>query len=93
MLSEQYFILFSLWAVLGWVRIQFEWYFRERTEVGKCTSSTEAKTLIIFTAVSLSIWVKILLYTAGWQVLNVWMVTHICALQLVFPCGLNREAS
>lgn len=73
MLSEQYFSLLLSTGSLGWVWMQFEWYFRESTEVGKYASTIDAEILIIFTPVSLGIWVKLLLHTAGWQDMNLWI--------------------
>lgn len=37
--------------------------------------------------------VKILLHTDGWQSRYAWMSTPVCALRILFPCVMNREAS
>lgn len=56
MLSEQYFrLLILIRTLLASVWMHFEGYSGERIEVGKCSSSTDAKTPIVFTTVSLSI--------------------------------------
>lgn len=62
---------------------------------GKCSSLTDAKSLIILTVLFFSIYVtvKVLLHTVVWQSRYAWMVTDVCALQILFPRVINREAS
>lgn len=64
-------------------------------EEGKCSSLTDAKILIILTVLFFSIYVtvKVLLHTVVWQSRHAWMVTDVCALQILFPSVINQEAS